>query len=120
MTVSETVDWDEDDDSGLRPYGGKPYGGKPYGGKPYGGKPYGGKPYGGKPYGGKPYGGKGADGGLVDWDDWEIDIGELVCERSAVIRQGATLFTGDERELSAWRPAPTYRAPGEPSQPAAR
>jgi len=144
--VSETVDWDEDDDSGLRPYGGKPYGGKPYGGKPYGGKPYGGKPYGGKPYGGKPYGGKPYGGKPYggkpyggkpyggkpyggkpyggksdvsdpgDWDEWSVDIGELVCERSAVIRQGATLFTGDELELPALAAAPAYRAPGQPSQ----
>ena len=113
--MSETMDWDEDDDPDVRPYGGRPYGGRPYGGRPSGGRPYGGQPYGGRPYGGKPYGGKpyggrpigqhGDPGGFLDLDEWSADIGELVCERSAVIRQGATLFAGDELELPALAPA---------------
>ncbi len=134
------MDWDEDDDPDVRPYGGRPYGGRPYGGKPYGGKPYGGKPYGGKPYGGKPYGGRpyggrpyggkpyggrpyggkpigqqGDPGGFLDLDEWSADIGELVCERSAVIRQGATLFAGDELQLPSFAPTPAYRGPGQPA-----
>ena len=97
---------------GGRPYGGKPYGGRPYGGRPYGGKPYGGKPYGGKPYGGKPYGGKLADVG-VDFDEWGAEIGEGVCDRSAIIRLGATVVFGtDELQIPAPVAAGAFRAPG--------
>jgi hypothetical protein len=87
---------------GGKPYGGKPYGGKPYGGKPYGGKPYGGKPYGGKPYGGKPYGGK-SPGDVLDLDEWSADIGELFCDRSALVQLGATVVPIEDQ---LWAPGP--------------
>jgi Phage capsid family len=119
-TVSETVDWEEDDDPYFRPYGAKPYGGKPYGGKPYGGKPYGGKPYGGKPYGGKPYGGKpyGAkraddDAGFLDPEEWCAEIAELFYEYSAVMRLGASVVSTDsEVWISRFDPIVRLRPAG--------
>jgi len=89
---------------GGRPYGGRPYGGRPYGGRPYGGRPYGGRPYGGRPYGGRPYGGRltsaeGSETDVLDPEQWSADVSELVWERSAVIRLGATVVC-DEYELA--------------------
>ena len=91
---------------GGRPFGGRhdddrPYGGRPYGGRPYGGRPYGGRPFGGRPFGGRPFGGRHgeADGrASLDPDEWSADVAELVCQRSAVIRLGATVVS-DEYEL---------------------
>jgi HK97 family phage major capsid protein len=80
---------------GTKPYGTKPYGTKPYGTKPYGTKPYGTKPYGTKPYGTKPYGGSRDGNGGLDPDAWSADVAELVCDRSAVIRLGATIVACD-------------------------
>ena len=84
----------EDRPFGGRPYGGRPFGGRPYGGRPFGGRPFGGRPFGGRPYGGRPYGGR----AVLDPDEWSADVAELVCQRSAVIRLGATLVS-DEYEL---------------------
>jgi len=91
---------------GGRPYGGRaeedrPYGGRPYGGRPYGGRPYGGRPFGGRPFGGRPFGGREGEAEgrpVLDPDEWSADVAELVCQRSAVIRLGATVVT-DEYEL---------------------
>jgi hypothetical protein len=79
----------------LKPYGLKPYGLKPYGLKPYGLKPYGLKPYGLKPYGLKPYGLKG-DLDESAGEQWSAEITELVTERSAVLRLGATVVSAEE------------------------
>jgi HK97 family phage major capsid protein len=110
---SENVDFSDEDDVIERPYGTKPYGTKPYGTKPYGTKPYGTKPYGTKPYGTKPYGTKPygtkpygtkpyPDEDALDPEVWSADVAELVCERSAVIRLGATIVAGDlELEMPA-------------------
>jgi HK97 family phage major capsid protein len=103
---SEFEDFSSEDDVIERPYGTKPYGTKPYGTKPYGTKPYGTKPYGTKPYGTKPYGTKPygtkpygtkpyPDEEALDPEVWSADVAELVCERSAVIRLGATIVAGD-------------------------
>ncbi len=85
---------------GLKPYGLKPYGLKPYGLKPYGLKPYGLKPYGLKPYGLKPYGLKpyGLKGGADDatGEAWSAEVSELVTERSAIIRLGATVVSAED------------------------
>jgi Phage capsid family len=103
---------------GGRPYGGRPYGGRlyeerPYGGRPYGGRPYGGRPYGGRPYGGRPYGGRRSADGGIDIDEWSADIGEGVCDRSAVIRLGATVaFGSGELQLPAPVAVGGIRAPG--------
>jgi HK97 family phage major capsid protein len=93
---------------GGRPFGGRPeddrpFGGRPYGGRPYGGRPYGGRPFGGRPFGGRPFGGRqGEEEGrpVLDPDEWSADVAELVCQRSAVIRLGATVVA-DEYELRA-------------------
>jgi Phage capsid family len=85
---------------GLKPYGLKPYGLKPYGLKPYGLKPYGLKPYGLKPYGLKPYGLKSPEADLGA--EWSADVSELVGERSAVIRLGATVVCADDDVHVPW------------------
>jgi Phage capsid family len=110
---SDGTDWDDDGFSerpfggrpvGGRPYGGRPYGGRPYGGRPFGGRddddrPFGGRPYGGRPFGGRPFGGRPYGGrAVLDPDEWSADVAELVCQRSAVIRLGATVVSG-EHEL---------------------
>jgi HK97 family phage major capsid protein len=94
---------EDDRPFGGRPYGGRPFGGRPYGGRPYGGRPYGGRPFGGRPFGGRHFGGRqGEDEGrpVLDPDEWSADVAELVCQRSAVIRLGATVVS-DEYELRA-------------------
>ena len=104
---------------GGRPFGGRPYGGRPYGGRPFGGRydddrPFGGRPYGGRPFGGRPYGGRHgvAEGrAVLDRDEWSADVAELVCERSAVIRLGASLVS-DEYELRVPVIDSTPAAPG--------
>ena len=103
---------------GGRPFGGRPeddrpFGGRPYGGRPYGGRPYGGRPFGGRPFGGRPFGGRqGEEEGrpVLDPDEWSADVAELVCQRSAVIRLGATVVA-DEYELRAQAIDSTPRAP---------
>src|SRR6187431_1258696 len=103
---------------GGRPYGGRPFGGRaeddrPFGGRPYGGRPYGGRPFGGRPFGGRPFGGRqGEEEGrpVLDPDEWSADVAELVCQRSAVIRLGATVVA-DEYELRAQAIDSTPRAP---------
>ena len=99
---------------GAKPYGAKPYGAKPYGAKPYGAKPYGAKPYGAKPYGAKPYGAKPyEESGPVDPAEWGDEICELVLSRSAVVRLGATVVSGDsEVTISTAIPDVTFRGPG--------
>ena len=131
-------DWEGEDELGERPYGGRPYGGRPYGGRPYGGRPYGGKPYGGrptavgrmaasrmgagptvgghtagKPYGGKPYGGRpyGGRSGRLDLDEWSADIGDLVCDRSALLQLGATVVPAEDQ---FWVPGAGLRSGSGP------
>jgi hypothetical protein len=99
---------------GARPYGARPYGARPYGVRPYGARPYGARPYGARPYGARPYGARPSyPTDVFDPDEWSVDIAELVCERSAVIRLGAMLmFADDELQVPASDPAAGFRAPG--------
>jgi hypothetical protein len=96
---------------GLKPYGLKPYGLKPYGLKPYGLKPYGLKPYGLKPYGLKPYGLKGELDEAAG-EEWSAQIAELVTERSAALRLGATVVSAEDNRdvpvLGPLNPAGTF------------
>lgn len=99
------TDWEDEEESPGRPFGPKPFGPKPFGPKPFGPKPFGPKsfglrPFGPKPFGPKPFGPKpfaagDADAGFLDLQAWGADIAELVCERSAVIRLGATLIASE-------------------------
>ena len=94
------TDWEDEEESPERPFGPKPFGPKPFGPKsfglrPFGPKPFGPKPFGPKPFGPKPFGAGDADGGFLDPEAWGADIAELVCERSAVIRLGATLISSE-------------------------
>jgi hypothetical protein len=77
---------------GARPYGAKPYGARPYGARPYGARPYGARPYGARPYGARP--GSAREGDRLDPEEWSVDLANLVCEYSAIVRLGATLVTG--------------------------
>ena len=100
---------------GAKPIGAKPIGAKPIGAKPIGAKPIGAKPIGAKPFGAKPIGAKLYDeeGAFFDPDEWGTDIAELVCDRSAVVRLGATLAFGtDELQIPASFPVGGFRAPG--------
>jgi HK97 family phage major capsid protein len=111
--VSDGTDWEYEEEFperpfGPKPFGPKPFGPKPFGPKPFGPKPFGPKPFGPKPFGPKPFGPKGPDAGFLDRDAWSTDIAELVCERSVVIRLGATLVTSDEAG-----PLPTPAVPFE-------
>jgi capsid protein len=96
-----------------KPYGGRPYGGRPYGGRPYGGRPYGGRPYGGRPYGGRPYGGRRSAESGIDIDEWSADVGDIFCERSAVVRLGATLVASEDAlPVGAFDAEADFRVPG--------
>lgn len=98
---------------GARPYGARPYGARPYGARPYGDRPYGARPYGARPYGARPYGAMPYLTDVADPDEWGAEIAELVCERSAVVRLGATLMFGnDELQVPVSNPASGFRAPG--------
>lgn len=98
---------------GTRPYGTRPYGTRPYGTRPYGTRPYGTRPYGTRPYGARPYVDDVLGGGQFDPGEWGAEIAELVCERSAVIRLGATLmFADDELQVPVSNTAAGFRAPG--------
>ena len=102
---------------GTKPFGTKPFGTKPFGAKPFGTKPFGTKPFGTKPFGTKPFGTKGDDGGSLDPEEWSADIAQLVCERSALIRLGATLVAsepGGSLPTPAFEITAGFRAPGEP------
>jgi Phage capsid family len=83
---------------GTRPYGTRPYGTRPYGTRPYGTRPYGTRPYGTRPHGTGPYGTRPEDGDTrpLDPQEWSEDVAELFAARSALIRLGARLVTGDE------------------------
>lgn len=106
-----------------RPFGGRPFGGRPFGGRPFGGRPFGGRPFGGRPFGGRPFGGRRGEAegdGYLDPDEWSADVAELVCERSAVIRLGATLVASDqELPVNAFDAQAGFRAPGAAGPPAA-
>jgi Phage capsid family len=81
---------------GARPYGARPYGARPYGARPYGARPYGARPYGARPYGARPYGARpGAAGESLDPEEWSVDLANLFCEYSAVVRIGATVVAGE-------------------------
>jgi HK97 family phage major capsid protein len=98
---------------GARPYGARPYGARPYGARSYGGRPYGARPYGARPYGARPYGARPYPTDVFDPDEWSVDIAELVCERSAVIRLGGRLLTADhELPVATFDAAAAFRAPG--------
>ncbi len=99
---------------GAKPFGAKPFGAKPFGAKPFGAKPFGAKPFGAKPFGAKPFGAKADDGGGCpsEPEDWGAALVELVCERSTVIRMGATLVLGPPLQVSTFEPEVGFRAPG--------
>jgi len=99
---------------GGRPYGGRPYGGRPYGGRPYGGRPYGGRPYGGRPYGGRPYGGRRSSDDGLDLEEWNADIGDLVCDRSALLQLGATVVPVEDQ---LWVPGAGVEVGFRPAPP---
>jgi Phage capsid family len=84
------------------------------GGRPVGGRPVGGRPVGGRPVGGRPVGGRfvGDEHGGQDLEEWAADVADLVCERSAVIRLGATLVVGEELRVPSFDPGVGFRAPG--------
>jgi HK97 family phage major capsid protein len=119
--VSDGTDWEYEEELperpfGPKPFGPKPFGPKPFGPKPFGPKPFGPKPFGPKPFGPKPFGPKDPDAGFLDRDAWSADIAELVCERSAVIRLGATIVTSDEGgslPIAAFDFRTGFRAPGK-------
>jgi Phage capsid family len=119
---------------GTRPYGTRPYGTRPYGTRPYGTRPYGTRPYGTRPYGTRPYGTRDdmPEGGF-DPDEWSEDTAELFCQKSAVVRLGASLASDgneipvpavqpttdedgvpNEAELPRYLDQPDTTAPGEP------
>jgi Phage capsid family len=110
---------------GVRPYGVRPYGVRPYGVRPYGVRPYGVRPYGVRPYGVRPYGvreGQTADSPL-DAREWGADLAELVCERSAAIRLGATVVAIEDQLWipqhgpgAGFRPVPAPPALGPPEE----
>ena len=80
---------------GTKPFGTKPFGTKPFGTRPFGTKPFGTRPFGVRPFGTRPFGTRLGEGGYLDPDEWAADIAVLVCERSAVVRLGATVVSGD-------------------------
>jgi len=83
---------------GTRPYGTRPYGTRPYGTRPYGTRPYGTRPYGKRPYGTRPYGTRPDEPAesLLDPSEWSRDVADLFLARSALVRLGCRLVTGDE------------------------
>jgi hypothetical protein len=97
---------------GAKPFGAKPFGAKPFGAKPFGAKPFGAKPFGAKPFGAKPFGAKRDDEDEGCPSDPETRIAELVCERSTVIRMGATLVLGPPLQVPTFEPKVSFRAPG--------
>ncbi|HEY1318210.1 MAG TPA: phage major capsid protein [Gaiella sp.] len=97
---------------GAKPFGAKPFGAKPFGAKPFGAKPFGAKPFGAKPFGAKPFGAKAGDEGEGCPSDPGQRLAELVCERSTVIRMGATLVLGPPLQVPAFEPDVGFRAPG--------
>jgi hypothetical protein len=110
------TDWDNEDEGSPPPFGPKPFGPKPFGPKPFGPKPFGPKPFGPKPFGPKPFGPKDVgdtEGLYSSADDWGAVLAELVCERSAVIRMGATLVAGPELRVPTFAPNAEFRPPGQ-------
>jgi HK97 family phage major capsid protein len=85
-----------------RPFGARPFGARPYGARPFGARPYGARPYGARPFGARPFGARQGFHdfliGALDPEEWSADIADLFCERSAVIRLGATVVF-DEYEI---------------------
>ncbi len=126
------MDWEDEEEFPGRPFGPKPFGPKPFGPKPFGPKPFGPKPFGPKqfgtrpfgpkPFGPKPFGPKAggadeADGGFLDLDEWNAEIADLVCGRSAVIRLGATLVAGEQGAalpVVDFQVKEGFRSPGKP------
>lgn len=106
---------------GARPIGARPIGARPIGARPIGARPIGARPIGARPIGARPIGARqwaAASGGAAfDPDEWGADIGELLCERSAVMRLGATVVFGtDELQVPVSNPAVGFRAPGKAGQ----
>jgi hypothetical protein len=99
---------------GTKPFGTKPFGTKPFGTKPFGTKPFGTKPFGTKPFGTKPFGTKGGDGDSLDPEEWSADIAQLVCERSVLIRLGATLIAAEQSLLAPVLEVATEFGAGDP------
>jgi Phage capsid family len=101
---------------GVRPFGARPFGVRPFGVRPFGVRPFGVRPFGVRPFGVRPFGVReGPGSGRVDPEEWGADIAELFCERSAVVRLGASLASTDD---DLWVPTSTpyvaFRAPGAP------
>jgi hypothetical protein len=100
----------------AKPFSAKPFSAKPFSAKPFSAKPFGAKPFSAKPFSAKPFSARlpGTDDGSgIDLDEWGGDIAELICERSAVMRLGATIvFAEAELQIPLSDPAAGFRAPG--------
>jgi hypothetical protein len=99
---------------GVRPIGvreedERPIGVRPIGVRPIGVRPIGVRPIGVRPFGVRPIGVR-ETYGYLDPEEWAADITDLVIERSAVIRLGATVLA-DEYELRVHAADATASAP---------
>jgi HK97 family phage major capsid protein len=99
---------------GVRPIGvrdedERPIGVRPIGVRPIGVRPIGVRPFGVRPFGVRPIGVR-ETSGYLDPEEWAADICDLLVERSAVIRLGATVVA-DEYELRAHAVDATAAAP---------
>lgn len=98
---------------GARPVGARPVGARPVGARPVGARPVGARPVGARPVGARPYWASAWEGDVLDPVVWSADITELVYERSAVMRLGATVVFGiDELQVPVSTPATGFRASG--------
>lgn len=107
----------DDKPFGARPFGARDDDDRPFGARPFGARPFGARPFGARPFGARPFGARLFDGdeaGALLRRDWSAVLAELVCERSTVIRMGATLSTGFELRVPAFNPVAGVRAPGGP------
>jgi len=107
----------EDKPFGARPFGARPFGAREDDDRPFGARPFGARPFGARPFGARPFGARlfdGDDDGALLRRGWSAALAELVCERSTVIRMGATLAAGFEVRLPAFNPGSGARPPGGP------
>jgi hypothetical protein len=97
---------------GARPFGARATDDRPFGARPFGARPFGARPFGARPFGARPF--DRDDGGASDLQEWSAALAELVCERSAVIRMGATLVAGPELRVYQFVPRTGFRPPAGP------
>lgn len=108
---------DDDKPFGARPFGARGTDERPFGARPFGARPFGARPFGARPFGARPFGARlfaGDDDGVLVRRYWSAVLAELVCERSTVIRMGATLATGFEQRVPVFNPVAGIRAAGGP------